>query len=156
MVAKKEQEVAVIPDSADVAALINKGAAGFEFNVTGDTTFAGYLDALPEGAVIEYEGSPYTVVDKETLVDKPFVITDVRHYDGEYGPTIAIMAITEDNDLVVINDGSTGIYQQVVGLVAEHGRKAGIKVKGGLRVSKYEYEDPKTGKATPAKTYYLA
>jgi hypothetical protein len=123
------------------------------------------------GSIVEFEGSPYQVTDKADLVGVPFMIVDIRvNPKGEFGEFVSVCGLVEDPDKrpFVINDGSTGLAEQAKGLVAD-GRKAGILVRGGLRVSEYMYEekdfdgnpviDPKTKKAKPplpAKTYYLA
>lgn len=120
------------------------------------------------GTIVEFEGSPYEVVDKETLLGKPFLIVDIRlNTSGEYGEFVSICALTEANDRIVFNDGSTGILAQAKDLLGQ-GLVAGVVVKRGLRKSEYTYQetdfdgkpviDPKTGKEkppTPATTYYL-
>ena len=74
----------------------------------------------------------------------PFMIADVKEYiSAQYGePFCAIMLVTRDEidgrNQFVINDGSTGIYEQVKGMVERSKRKSGIICPNGLRASKYE------------------
>ena len=112
------------------------------------------------GELVEIEGSPYKVVKKDQLVNVGFVITDVRFYEGTYGPAVAICGITRDNELFVFNDGSTGIFEAIKATVAKTGRRAGILVANGLRASHYKKEivDGMTDevKEIDATTYYFA
>lgn len=127
-----------------------------------------YFESL--GGLIEFRGSVWELVkDKSTLIGKPFVIADIRFYEGKFGDACAILAMTDNNDRIVFNDGSTGIFAQARSMVAVAKRRGGFKCLNGLRVSEYEYQrkdldgnpmvDPKTGElipATPARTYYIA
>lgn len=112
------------------------------------------------GEVIVFEGSPYKVVDKKALVGVPFMIADIRLYEGKWGVAAAVCALTKDNDRVVFNDGSTGVYEQVKYFLTAKKRKAGILCPEGLRASNYEKEvrDGMTDEITmiPATTYYIA
>ncbi len=132
-----------------------------------------------EGGILTFEGSPYMVIDKEKLVDVPFMIVDVRVWrSDQFGrDAVSVMLMTkepldtdridpmtgekEERNLFVINDGSTGIFEQVTGMVARSGRKGGIMCPGGLRKSEYtkHLEDPfgnETPKDIQATTYYVA
>jgi hypothetical protein len=78
------------------------------------------------GSIVEFEGSPYEVIDKETLIDVPFMIVDIRvNPAGEFGEFVSVCGLLEDPKArpFVINDGSTGLAEQAKGLVAD-GRKA--------------------------------
>lgn len=121
------------------------------------------------GGIIEFRGSNWTVVKKEELLSKPFTIADIRFYEGTFGDACAILLMTADNERLVINDGSTGVFQQCKFAVAKAGRRGGMYCPNGLRKSEYEYVerdfdgnpviDPKTGEPkapTPARTYYIA
>lgn len=120
-------------------------------------TFADAIGGMDLGGdIIEFKGSPWTVLkDKSELVGKPFVIADVRKYDGDFGEAVAVCVITQDDAHWVFNDGSTGIKDQVLAFVAKTGQRAGIYCEKGLRVSNYEYTDA-FGETKPAKTFYLA
>lgn len=163
-VAEKEDVEAI-----DVYELVNKQAEGPE---TGGLplSFDQYLD-LETGELLEFEGSPYKVIkDKSALLEVPFVITDVRIYKGKFGdPVAAIMCVTKealpgfdsDRKMYVFNDGSTGIFPQIVNMVQMTGRKTAIFCRNGLRKSDYTYieKDPfddNKEKEIPATTYYIA
>lgn len=94
--------------------------------------------------------------DKATAVGREFLIIDWKMIldpttEREYA---SIRLITSYNDLVRMNDGSTGIYRQLK-MLESKGIYGGIHCANGLRVSEYVHEDEK-GNKTPAKTYYLA
>ena len=110
---------------------------------------------------IEVKSDWELVTDKRQLIGKPFLIQKVRFYEGNYGPAVAVMAITQDNRRVVFNDGSSGIMQELLTMCEKHKRDGGFMVPNGLRMSEYEYEvrdwdgNP-TGEKKPARTFYLA
>lgn len=132
-----------------------------------------------EGGIITFEGSPYAILDKKLLLDIPFVITDVRIWHSEKfdNDAISVCLMTKDplttgrvdpitgekeeRTLFVINDGSTGLMQQVLDAVGRTGRKAGFLCANGLRSSTYtvEVSDPfepdKAPKSIEATTYYI-
>jgi hypothetical protein len=128
------------------------------------------------GEIIEIQGSPWEVVDKAQLVGVPFMIADVRAYfsDKFARDVVAVMLMTENalpdtrGNHYVINDGSTGIFEQITQMIRSTGRKVGISCSGGLRVSNYEYQETdldgepmldSKGKPKPAiqaSTYYIA
>ena len=118
-----------------------------------------------EGGLITFEGSAYMVIDKAKLEGVPFAIVDTRiwhstKYDND---AMSIMLVTKDEldgrNHFVINDGSTGIMQQVLGAVERSGRKGGFACPNGLRSSTYDVEvtDPFEGttKTIEATTYYI-
>lgn len=113
------------------------------------------------GGIVEYEGSFYEVVGKDSLVGTRFLITDIRvNPDGEFGPFVSICALLEDNKAVVFNDGSTGVAEQAREML-RNGRKAGIICNKGLRKSEYKYQQKDfdgnpQGPEIPATTYYIA
>lgn len=121
------------------------------------------------GEIIEVEGSPWQVIDKAKLVGVPFMIADARLYDGKFGEAIAVMLMTEkpldpdderDKGRYVINDGSTGVKEQLLGMIRRTGRKGGIMVSRGLRASEYmfqqtDFDNNPIGPEIPATTYYL-
>lgn len=119
-----------------------------------------------EGGILTFEGSAYQVIDKARLVGVPFMIADIRIWTStEFGRDVASICILtkdkiDDRDHFVINDGSTGIFEQVKGMVERSGRKAGILCPNGLRASEYEKlvvdpfgNDP--DKNIRATTYYV-
>lgn len=131
------------------------------------------LDAYFEdqGGLITFKGSDYDLVkDKETLVEVPFAIVNIRFYKGTFGDACAVMAITEVGDKIVFNDGSSGIFAQCESMVKRVGRRGGFMCPNGLRASSYTYvpkdldgnslvgtiaPDGTTYEETPATTYYI-
>lgn len=155
----------------DTLDLINKGAVGIDFI---PETWEELAEAF-DGELIQFQGSPWKVTDKADLVGVPFVIADIRAYEGKFGDAIAVMALVKGEDdkpqRVVFNDGSSGVMAQVIHMVRSTGKKSGILCEGGLRVSEYDYEPkdldgvslvgkpkPEGGvyEKTPAATYYVA
>src|SRR5262245_17564976 len=55
------------------------------------------------------------LVDKADLEGVPFVIVSVERRDGDFGTYVSVTAILESNEVVVFNDGSTGIMAQLEG-----------------------------------------
>ena len=105
--------------------------------------------------------SDWDLVDKATLVGKPFIIYSFTLRDGDFGrPYVSVNAVLEGSSpgapvsRVVFNDGSTGIAAQLKEMAAQ-GIMGGIRVTKGLRVSEYEFTGS-DGITKPAKTYYLS
>jgi hypothetical protein len=92
---------------------------------------------------------------KETLVGKPFVVAAYKFNDGDFGTFVTMHIVTKTNDKFIINDGSTGIKDQLTEFFNKTGQLGGLVCPGGLRYSDYEYEDPDSGELKPARTYYL-
>lgn len=108
-------------------------------------------------------GSGFEILDKkERLVDEGFVIVawqfnTSKEYGGKF---VTAYVITERGDKFILNDGSTGIRDQLY-KVTETRRARGVEqsqkalmVRKGLRASRYTYVDD-NGKETQATTYYL-
>lgn len=102
--------------------------------------------------------------DKAALVGQSFMIGRITFRKGDYGPYVTVTAVDPENQEFVFNDGSSGVYRQLVTYLQERGKldkgidrpdsqeyEVRLLVQRGLRVS--EYEGPQ-GK--PARTYYLA
>lgn len=110
-------------------------------------------------------GSGFTVMktdDKAQLVGVGFLIAEWHFAEGDNGEFVSLTVITEKNEKLIVNDGSTGIRDQVHDLESR-GFFAPILVRNGLRVSEYFY-DPNTGEKfknkadglKKATTFYLA
>ena len=101
------------------------------------------------------------LADKDTLIDTPFIALGWRFNPGDYGEFCTMMVVTEDGRKFIVNDGSTGICQQLATYTNATGRHGGMLVALGLTRSDYEYEDhsmlDSEGNPTkrPAHTYYL-
>lgn len=108
---------------------------------------ANAADVLGDGFTL------YSTADKSKLVGVPFVICDYHFTNGDNGEFVSVRLITNKDEKIIINDGSTGIRDQLKALYT-----AGVNamyVPTGLRVSEYEYEDEK-GNKSKAKTFYLS
>lgn len=101
------------------------------------------------------------LADKDTLIDVPFIALAWRFNPGDYGEFVTMMVVTQDGRKFIMNDGSTGISQQLATYTNASGRHGGMIVPRGLTRSDYEYEDhsmlDSEGNPTkrPAHTYYL-
>ena len=91
-----------------------------------------------------------SIAAKEKLVGVPFVIAAVTVRQGSFGRYLSAECVTKHNQHVILNDGSTGIFKQLVGDNNELTTKLPLLVPGGLRASDYESE------WGPARTYYLS
>lgn len=104
----------------------------------------------------EVLGDGFRLLDnKDQLIEKPFFAMEWRFTSGDFGEFVTVKLVTEDNKKLIMNDGSTGIRDQLSAFSAEFNRYGGLLCPNGLRRSDYEFEDPETGKQTPAQTYYL-
>jgi hypothetical protein len=168
-VAAPKKDALVEVDETNPDVFINKSLGTITDNEELDFDALMRLAEETEQGVIEFVGSIWQVVKKEVLMGVPFFIFDVRHYQGKFGDAVAVMCITKEpvkgetgdaTDHVVINDGSTGLYQQVVEMIKRAKTKSGILCPRGLRSSTYDYdiEDPFSGKheTGEATTYYVA
>lgn len=100
-------------------------------------------------------GSGFTVVnnkEKDRLLGVPFVILSMDFNEGDMGPFVSFVAVTEDNRKVIVNDGSTGIYAQLDEYYVRTNKGGGLFVRGGLRKSVY----PNPNGEGMSTTYYLA
>ena len=101
------------------------------------------------------------VKDKNDLIGRPFLILDWSTGMGEKGPFTSVLIITQDNRKLIINDGSTGIHEQLSRLPKLDGNVIGVHK--GLRKSEYDIHDdngeviinPKTGRPERGTTFYL-
>lgn len=100
--------------------------------------------------------------EKNRLVGVPFVILEWRFSKGDNGHFVSCALVTKGNEKLILNDGSTGIRDQLVKITRArlaNGRKEpqkGLLVEHGLSESRYTYTDTTTGEQRPAVTYYLA
>lgn len=98
--------------------------------------------------------------DKDRLLGIEFIIVryEVHQSDKVKGKQFAtIHVMTRSGDKFIVNDGSTGIMQQLAELKEKRngGNICPLFVPRGLRASTYEYTDPATGQVSEATTYYL-
>lgn len=101
--------------------------------------------------------------NKETLCGIELLLLDWRFNlskkiikNGHQAEFVSVLCLNMDSgEKVIINDGSTGIYQQLKAVTNLKGIQGGLLVRGGLRKSEYPYETP-DGSIVEATTYYLA
>jgi hypothetical protein len=77
--------------------------------------------------------------DKDRLVGVPFVILATSEHMGDYGTFWSALGVTMDgsNAKFIINDGGTGIAEQLEEIVKVTGRPGGWHFPQGLRKSEY-------------------
>lgn len=95
--------------------------------------------------------------DKNRLVDVPLLFVAWEFYpsdQGSKGEFVSAHVITKDNLKFIINDGSTGIYEQLRDFTDTRNVKGGLLAAHGLRKSEYPYTDD-DGKEKSATTYYI-
>ena len=87
--------------------------------------------------------------DKFRLMGVPLLLLDWRFNPGDYGDEfVSIHAIQQNDDgsatKLVLNDGGSGICRDLKRYTEKTGRKGGLFVRKGLRVSEYP-TDTETG-----------
>ena len=114
----------------------------------------------PIGEVLESDqwGRVVNETGKRDFVGHPFCIAFIQFQAGKMGEFVTLMVIDKADDRFILNDGSTGVKEQLRSLYPDVAQKEVIKLMllcpRGLRVSDYEVEDAK-GNLIPATTYYL-
>ncbi|SRR5258708_463556 len=126
------------------------------------------FDALVASAanIAPWIGSGWTVVptkEQSKLEGVPFVIVDIAERAGDFGPYYSLQVRLRnpividgtETDRVVINDGSTGIYEQLSSML-DNGQAPQVPyfVSHGLNASHYKYKAD-DGTEKPATTFYL-
>lgn len=98
---------------------------------------------------------------KQQLVGVPLLILSfsfAKSEVGDKGEFVTARVVTQAGRKAVLNDGSTGVYQQLKDYQRETGRDGGLLVQRGLRKSEYTYEETQsdgTTRTKPASTYYI-
>ena len=111
-------------------------------------------------------GSGFTVLptdDKFRLLNSELIIVEWHFAVGDNGEFVSLAVVTKDGQKLIVNDGSTGIRDQVKDLEAR-GIFPPVLVSRGLRVSEYYYDPNDSDKKSrtqvegyrKATTYYLA
>lgn len=133
-------------------------------------TFEQVLEAsgLTE-ADLTYLGSPYRVVEKSELVNRPFVIRKFTFRFGNMGPYVVVHAVVKDTDeMVIFTDGSTGVHTQLEQIARDRLNREHpyplefVLIPNGLRASTYGLNaegraaKPDEESVREATTYYLA
>jgi len=157
-------------DSSNVPAeLENFGKGLSDESLAEVQSFADAFTVLERAGVVPENFSDYGTgfavldsKDKARLIGVPFAILEWRFNRGDMGWFVSAAIVTKNDEKLILNDGSTGICQQLMTVTKqrhERGSKEpqkGLLVENGLTESRYEYPDEKTGEMRPAVTYYLA
>lgn len=108
------------------------------------------------GEVIEADkelGTGFALLeDKNRLIGVALIIIKAEMHTGDHGDFVTLHVVTSDGRKYIVNDGSTGIREQILALWARVPAMRGkpIMVRQGLRRS--DYVHPEAG---PATTFYL-
>lgn len=103
-------------------------------------------------------GDGFSILEnKDRLVDVGCLFLSWSFSAGKYAEEfVSCRVVTVENQKYVVNDGGTGIREQLREFTDSHdGRTGGLLARHGLRKSEYEYADPDTGEMKPAVTYYI-
>lgn len=95
--------------------------------------------------------------NKDQLCGVQMLILSWTFNMGDFGEYASARIVTHEDGATrkfVVNDGSTGIRDQLMSYEAKTGRQGGLLVSKGFRRSDYEFEDEK-GKKQKGTTYYL-
>ena len=97
------------------------------------------------------------------MLNSELIIVEWHFAVGDNGEFVSLAVVTKDGQKLIVNDGSTGIRDQVKDLEAR-GIFPPVLVSRGLRVSEYYYDPNDSDKKSrtqvegyrKATTYYLA
>lgn len=146
---------------------IIKSSVWDEETLRGITDFQSAMElaAREYGPVVSADqelGDGFTLLatdGKKRLVGLPMFLLEWTFNDGDFGKFVSIRCVVQNPDggmsRYIINDGSSGIADQLARYTKRSGKMGALLVKRGLRASEYDYEDPTTGEKRPAVTYYL-
>ncbi|MFE3653341.1 hypothetical protein ACFXO2_37105 [Streptomyces sp. NPDC059152] len=100
---------------------------------------AGFESVASHAADFDEFSDSYPVIkDKRELIAVPFVSLEWQFHEGDHGEFVSAVIMRRDNSLAVLNDGSSGIYQQYKKMTERIGRQRGpIMHKDGLNTSEY-------------------
>lgn len=105
--------------------------------------------------VLESDQFGPVLTDKDVLVGTPFLLVEWEENPGDFGDTfVTLKVITMDGRRFIVNDGSSGISQQLKLTTEKTGRTVGMSCRKGLRKSEYVYTNDH-GAEIPATTYYI-
>lgn len=92
--------------------------------------------------------------NKDSLIGTPMILVSWDFHMGDHGEFVAAKVVTKDGRKFIVNDGSSGLRDQLMGFTAKKNQRGGLLCAKGLRRSDYKYTD-EDGKEKPATTYYL-
>ena len=148
-----------------------------DFNDSQLSTIGSFADVerlmADAGVVLSEFGTGFRFLedkDKARLVKVPFVIIQWQFRSTDDGDFVTVTGITQDNRKFIFNDGSWGIYQQLLAETenrqsrGEKATRMGLVVPGGLREYSDFAKDQETGeyrmddkgKKIPFTRYYLS
>jgi hypothetical protein len=101
------------------------------------------LAAAQHGDIEDYAekyGTGFDVLeDKSILVKQDLLFMEWRFRDGDFvGGFVSVVGITAKGEKFVINDGGSGLFEDLKHITADTGRNGGLRIKKGLRESVYE------------------
>jgi hypothetical protein len=106
-------------------------------------------------AAADVIGDGFKLLDnKDQLIEVPFLALAWDFHQGDHGEFVSLKVVTRDGLKFVVNDGSTGIRDQLMQYSADKNQYGGLFCMKGLRRSDYTYED-ENGEEKAAKTYYI-
>lgn len=150
MAAQKSQEVEKkfpsIPTETLAQVSSFNDAIALAEDIYGKDVIAVAADVLGDGFRI--------VEDKDTLIGVSFFALSWNFVVGDHGEYVIVRAITQDDQKLLITDGSTGIRDMLSHYSKQTGRYGGLFCRKGLRRSDYTYTNDK-GEERDASTYYL-
>lgn len=145
------------PESSEID---TKGKRVSEGQLADITSFDDALALVQDvfgGEIVEADktlGTGFAVLeDKNRLLGVAFIAVRIdRHPNGDHGPFTSLHVVTQDGRKYIINDGGTGIHEQVTELYSRKPELVGLPllVRQGLRRS--DYVHPEHG---PSVTFYL-
>lgn len=107
------------------------------------------------GVAAEEIGDGFKLLDnKDQLCGVAFIAVTWDFHNGDHGEFVSVKLMTRDGTKYIVNDGSTGIRDQLTAYTNKKGTQGGLFCEKGLRRSDYKYTDPE-GKESNATTYYL-
>lgn len=162
------QSLAERPSEMLVTEQMSGGRSAFtEEDLRAITTFdeAIALATAEHGAAVyadEVLGDGFALLStdgKARLVGVPLCFMEWSFYDGEFGGKFVAARVVARGpsgnvERYILNDGSTGICDQLAKFQLNKGRNGNLIARYGLRRSDYEYTD-ESGKTKPATTYYI-
>lgn len=156
--------------TTSTAVAINNAAAAFsDADLAMITDFQSAIDKMNELNIVPESMSDYgtgfeIAKDKSNLVGVPFLILDWRFNKSDHSderPFVSAAIVTKDGRKLILNDGGTGICEQLTNVTAQREAKnhptpqSGLIVKDGLTRSDYSYVND-NGKTSQATTFYLS
>lgn len=115
-------------------------------------TVAKFGTEIPQAS--EEIGDGFTLLDKEEkdiLIRRDMILLDWSFSKGDFGSDfVTIRCVTRDGGRYIVNDGGTGICEQLREYSERTGRYSALRVERGLRKSEYSNEYSEN-----AVTYYL-